>query len=139
MGYSPSKRDNRDQEPRRAWYCLSHRIRSSWRADRMQGNRLGQARGLKKLWASRSGRRFRTAGQQASQDDLAAGIVAVAAEVVVAYRRPGAVVVAEFVRIASGAGAGAAGTDAFGAGSGPDISVVDQSYQATEDTDSLEL
>ena len=55
----------------------------------------------------------------------------------VACKRPGVVAEAGSVRIASGAVV--AGTDAFGAGSGPGISGVDQTYQATEDIDSLGL
>lgn len=57
--------------------------------------------------------------------------------VVVAYKRPGVVAEVGSVRIASGAVV--AGTDAFGAGSGPGISGVDQTYRASEDIDSLGL
>jgi hypothetical protein len=119
------------------WYCLSHRIRLSWRAARMRGNQLEMVRGLKKLWASRSGKQFRIAGRQACQGGFAADTVAAAVAVVVACRRPGVVVEAGSVRIASGAVV--AGTDASGAGLGPGISGVDQSHQATEDIDSLGL
>ena len=55
----------------------------------------------------------------------------------VACKRPEVVAEAGSARIASGAVA--AGTDAFGAGSGPGISGVDQTYRATEDIDSLGL
>lgn len=133
MGYNPSRRESKDQEPRHVWYCLSHRIRLSWRAARMQDNQLELVHGLKKLLASRSGKQFRIAGRQACQG----GFVAAAVAVVVACKRPGVVAEAGSVRIASGAVV--AGTDAFGAGSGPGISEVDQTYQATEDIDSLGL
>jgi hypothetical protein len=126
---------------RTVWYCLSHRIRLSCRAARMQDNPLELLHGLKKLWASRSGKQFRMAGREACQGgfaaDTVAAAVAAAVAVVVACKRPGVVAEAGSARIASGAVA--AGTDAFGADSGPGISVVDQSYQATEDIDSLGL
>jgi len=103
----------------------------------MQDNRLELVNGLKKLRASRSGKQFRIAGRQACQGGFAADTVAAAVAVVVACKRPGVVAEAGSVRIASGAVV--AGTDAFGAGSGPGISGVDQTYQATEDIDSLGL
>ena len=68
---------------------------------------------------------------------MAADTVAAAVAVVVARKRPGVVAEVGSVRIASGAVV--AGTDAFGAGSGPGISEVDQTYRATEEIDSLGL
>ena len=109
----------------------------SWRAARMQDNQLELPHGLKRLWALHSGKQFRIAGRQAYQGGFAADTVAAAVAVVVACRRPGVVAEAGSVRIASGPVV--AGTDAFGAGSGPGISGVDQSHQASEDIDSLGL
>lgn len=137
MGYNPSRRESKDQEPSHVWYCLSHRIRLSCRAARMQDNQLELVHGLKKLWASRSGKQFRIAGREACQGGFAADTVAAAVAVVVACKRHGVVAEAGSARIASGAVV--AGTDAFGAGSGLGISGVDQSHQATEDIDSLGL
>jgi len=103
----------------------------------MQDNQLELVHGLKKLWASRSGKQFRIAGREACRGGFAADTVAAAVAVVVACKRHGVVAEAGSARIASGAVV--AGTDAFGADSGPGISGVDQSHQATEDIDSLGL
>lgn len=66
------------------WYCLSHRLRLSWRAARMQDNQPEPVHGLKKLRASRSGKQFRIAGPEACQGGFAADTVAAAVAVVVA-------------------------------------------------------